>query len=518
MGMAYGLCLVVEDDGPRLVFRHSKELDGSSPVTCVLEELAPEALAKLFCTKRALRDVVVEVEIDDVVFVSCPTTTHFVSCPAPAKQSEDDEAPAYFWDEPPQWQGRRLAFFNVVWAAPRKLVEAKRGELKNVARDVAAALLHEEARCGYVSSEALRMLLEDTSRLEGELREACDQAFRALAGLEARPRRARFNDWVDVSLDDLTPRRNRDELWWDEDDYEDDDAGYFPRRSESSDDEGFKKRLDSKRRRRNYEPYETLIFADDPAVLEAELAATPQLQALVAVCSDPTKTFADVAAAAGLPLDRVYRLARHLVKWKRAVVATALRDDLVYAVARSSADCTRRLELTLAAFGPGRPLGAALRELIATLRTTRDDALDLVLTALRFGYLRELHVYALRIEGAPSAGFEAAADALRRRKFGKHDRRPDDDDYDLLPPNNPSPSSSPHDTTNIAAAHHDRAPTPEHNFAFDAPRLLHVFRLLSPYFDGRHSLIDMSWREDCSLPDIIDVLHTFRGLVVTIQR
>ena len=217
-------------------------------------------------------------------------------------------------------------------------------------------------------------------------------------------------------------------------------------------------------------------------------------------------------------------LARHLVEWKRARVVAVVRGDGVYAVddraafPPESATCWREegetddfalkhaLEV-LAAFGPARKLADALRDLeTAGVSSPTERFLHL----LTKGCLKELHTYVLRIDGKPPLGLEAAANAAAYRhkleaphslpgaagKLGLYDDVGADDDDDREKQRLPKA--------------HDNAP---HHL-----RLLHIFRALSPYFDGTHAIVEMMWRENLRHAEIDAALRAFSDLVVTVQR
>ena len=143
-----------------------------------------------------------------------------------------------------------------------------------------------------------------------------------------------------------------------------------------------------------------------------------QLRALVAH-ADPFATFHAIAARAGLPLPRVYRLARHLCEWKRARVIAVVRPDAVYAVDEvplsipvDARDAVRASDaMILAAFGPCKRLGDAL-DVLETTRG-RDAATERVLALLRRGTARAPHVRPLRLDAAPPPGLGAVATAAR---------------------------------------------------------------------------------------------------------
>ena len=138
-----------------------------------------------------------------------------------------------------------------------------------------------------------------------------------------------------------------------------------------------------------------------------------------------------MAARTGLPLHRVYRLARHLARWKRARVVTVVRLDSTFAVdPRAPPPQDAPAAAVLAAFGPARRLGDALDALERGFPggRARARAMDAVLGAVRAGHLRELHTYVLRIDGAPPPGLEAAANAAANAayEFGAARENPDD--------------------------------------------------------------------------------------------
>ena len=232
---------------------------------------------------------------------------------------------------------------------------------------------------------------------------------------------AKFNGWVAVRSRLAPMVTGGDDENADEDDDEEDEApGDDEHAGESDDDDGedtasendeddvdprlaAARRARRRRTRRRYRPYETLLLLEDAASTLRDLPrdAAPQLRALVAH-ADPFATFHAIAARAGLPLPRVYRLARHLCEWKRARVIAVVRPDAVYAVDEvplsipvDARDAVRASDaMILAAFGPCKRLGDAL-DVLETTRG-RDAATERVLALLRRGALRELHPTSLR--------------------------------------------------------------------------------------------------------------------------
>ena len=366
-----GLGLVVEkDEGPRLVFRYDPF--PSRRAGKLFMALADADFAKLFCAKKSLRDALVELQLEDTLFVSCPTSEVAAAEDSATYWGDGDDDDGAI-DGPDAEGSRRLKFFDVIWActgaAPNQSEvgdasaappPVSLASLQTVVRDVAAALRHEERRCGYVSAQCAAMLAL-TSQGEGRrafdgLLEASPLARELKAALDGargpqRRVRVRFNRWIAV-CGRLTRPSHRgggdscvdheatssDGTRSDDDDgaASDDDRNLGDDAEHASDDDaplafamdplddlaGAPRRTHGERfgaapqarrlatrRHRSYAPYETLLLHEDPSRMALPKSVTPQLRSLVHA-ADPTLTFHALADATGLPLPRVYRLAR----------------------------------------------------------------------------------------------------------------------------------------------------------------------------------------------------------------
>ena len=222
-----GLALVVEKDaGPRLALRYDPCPDCDEGR--LFRDLSPTDLAKLFSQPRAKTDQLVEVQLDGLLVVSCPAEVGDVA------ENEDEVV----WGEvdvaandaapPPP----RLKRFDVLWAA----TAARAGDLNNAwtlesleraAKDVRAALRHEERRCGYVSRESAAMLAADDCSIEA-LKKASSLArelSQVLDGAMAHgAAAAKFNGWVAVRSRLAPMVTGGDDENADEDDDEEDEA------------------------------------------------------------------------------------------------------------------------------------------------------------------------------------------------------------------------------------------------------------------------------------------------------
>jgi len=213
-----GLALVVEkEEGPRMVFRYDPAPAGSGG--SLFTALVPRDFAKLFCAKRALRGALVELQLDDVLFVSCPTAGGEREGDERGDGGDDGSVPTFWGDAEGEAAGSdgasrpvapsRLKFFDVIWAATGAR-DGERGarleRLEAIARDVSAALHHEERRCGYVSAECAKMLAagadvhdDDAARTAAQTA-ASSPASESITGKDGRP---------GIYLQSPLPRSNR---------------------------------------------------------------------------------------------------------------------------------------------------------------------------------------------------------------------------------------------------------------------------------------------------------------------
>ncbi|KAH8099165.1 naringenin-chalcone synthase [Aureococcus anophagefferens] len=435
-----GLGFVVQhDEGPRLVFRYDKTPDSADGT--IFTSMADADFAKLFCAKKSLRDGLVELQLEDALFVSCPTSEVPAADAGDVFWGDDDEAVAD--DCVPE---RRLKFFDVcalmLAAAPDKTGADAFGHGRR-------------AEPGQ------------------ELRDARD----------ARVARARFNRWVAVCGRLARPRDGSSD--------ESDDPRGRSDGSESSGGDGG----DGSPARRSGDR-----FGADPAQATRRAAAPPAAPVLRALRGAaalrrregrprgpaqvrhaaappaarrggadgvlPRARGVDGAApVAGLPPRAAPGGVEEGAPSPSSVRLGHAVDDAP-AVPDGGDELRRRRALAvLAAFGPARRLGDALDDLE---RQRVPDATKTVLRLLTSGHLRELHTYVLRIDGAPPPGLEAAANAAVAPGAGFR-LSLDDRDDDSLHGRQPRPAAG-----DAGAPHH--------------LRLLHIFRALSPYFDGHHAL------------------------------
>lgn len=479
--VVYGLALVVEDDGPRLVFRYSNRQTEDCQGDSLFETFEAGALAKLFCTRKALSGTILELEIDDILFLSCPTTitagekrstaTENAAAAVPEDDDEDDDEPAY-WprEDDEQMSSRRVELINVVWVVPRRLRnEALEASLKATALDVSAALAHEEERCGYVSRESSKMAqivdsVEaqlEVSLLARELRDACEIA---LSGRESTVERVQFNRWIDCG-DLLQKRRQRTPP-------------------------------------AKHAPYEALVLPggdgdgsddgedDSSSRTLPSSGVSPQLRLLVRAAKSPRISFATIAKRTGIPLERVYDLASHLVASERARVVSAVNRDSVFSVDPQCQISNEYEAALLSEFGTGRRYDEVVSSLYDKAFL---DADAIVQRLLSQGKLKQLHTYVHLLHA-----------------------RTDDDVASIAGLLDPLESRLADDMAGAFDA--EGIPATVQEDELRSVTYASLFKSLCPLFDGTHSLQDIAFKKNVDYDTICEVLDAFKTNVVRVQR
>jgi len=165
-------------------------------------------------------------------------------------------------------------------------------------------------------------------------------------------------------------------------------------------------------------PYQSLLLLTDPKQLQQELPpdASRSLAKFIEVAQAPTKTFEDIAEESGLPLTHVFRLAAHLVFWKKARIISAQTRHSVYVVSptariaddwslsqdfrREFRDQSMTLEEVMVTFSGQTSLKDHLKDLD---RTVRERYLLVVRWLLKRNLIVPLHTFFYLVIPLPKA-------------------------------------------------------------------------------------------------------------------
>ena len=360
-----GIALVVDDvkKGPRVAWTTPARPSGEDDSN----------FARLLRPSAALCDRPLLLTVDGLAFIGCPVSllggdstpdpnttacTALSTPPVPA----DDRAGGdpYRWGDesdvaitrspanvpPLSRSDDRLSLFNVVFVvAPNDALRDSRAPtswgasaatsallaaLALASKKLAACLLHEERRCGYVTREVAIMLRDpvaasSSSRLAVEL----TSLYRALRGGLGSVCHLTINGLLRLSLS-LAP-----------------DAAAAEHAENIAVSLGTEKPIYSIRgdvplaappvaQMAPIRPYHTLLLLRSATdVLKAlPTDASPQLGALVRAAT-PLRSFHELQGETGIPSAQLLRLAAHLVHWRLARISNAITSFSVYVVTPS---------------------------------------------------------------------------------------------------------------------------------------------------------------------------------------
>jgi hypothetical protein len=233
--------------------------------------------ARMFLSEGEAHDAVFEVAFENLRFIGFPVTV------------------------PPHPNGT-LTAFNIFVVLPSRVAPTRMYRV--IVEELVKAVEHEEKRCGYLTQQVLDMgqireefLAQGVDPTE-QIQRRCELAglFRKLAlGLNQEGEvELLLNEWIKLSFSLEDPTLHPQQ----------------PLR-----------------------PYHTLLLLDNK---RQEL-----LQSLPADCSptlrqlvnrtNPYESFSDTAVHLGVPLSQLYRMATHLVYWKKAKIADTFNNVTIFA-------------------------------------------------------------------------------------------------------------------------------------------------------------------------------------------
>lgn len=500
-----GIALVVggHSRGSQLVFRYpsmhtsnaaadgrqSESQPGAKEVNSVCG-IKAESFAHMMCPKPALCGQLLNLAIDDYRFLGFPTLLE-----------EHSWTPA-------------ILTMNVVLILRASPVPRDRLQqhYSTALGTLATAFKHEQQRCGYLS-EQTQLIQKIEARLAfplctmAELQEAVmagSGLARGLKGILFALQRdgvvhTKVNEWVAVSIN----------------------------LHHSIEDQ--KKIVDSIR------PFHTLLLLPESQQSEWWKAgdASPWIARLVAR-ADPKKSLHELHLEMGIPMGQLTMLAAHLVYWKRARIIHTLTQHSMYVVSprcdlaphsrmmkafeqfqkearqgqsKRSNSKVRRLAEVLAHFSVPMHLGEKLSHL--NNKDDQKDLVQLVVWLLKWGALIHLHHYVVMIptdpvdpslEAPTEARIEGAGpeESLESLAASGEDPGANDDKF-----------SASADSSWLMEAR--AAYVKQHSEG--GSRAYQLLAKLYGYFDGRHVLEEIMWKENVSREDISQVLNTYKEVL-----
>lgn len=485
----------------------------------------PDLLAWIFRPRDALCNKVFELEIDGTIYLSHPVLL----------------------------KNQKLRLFNVVFAVSSDDVgPTVLKAYKDVITRITSTLLHEENRCGYVSSEVKTMLKVWTRIQHKTSRNASGKDCSSTATVleldhnSVKGANGLWNDkqTVGVSVDmqsvvdvclgcsllacnmkDIFHKLRHKHM-----------AqvmvnGWVPL-SISLRDPDMHPSMPLR-------PYQTLLLLKDDSQIIDSLPkdASPQIRMLVEV-ANPLKSFEELYIESGIPLAQLFRLAAHLVYWGCGRVVDTLTKHNVYMVnpaAELSPHSPLALEFKLK-FRPTtlpgllsklsvRPakVGDFLRGLTATEQLR---FIKMLIWLLRHDFLVQLHTYIhlvipkawikqhLEEVGTGIGGVDAAT-TERAALDTDNEARLLGSSMAPLSTQEAEGISRPNAGSGHTSGRRQYESAYLESIADETP-VFQLFKRLAPYFRGRHTVEEIMWRETTSRAAIQSVFATYSNVLVSV--
>ncbi|EGG22631.1 UPF0171 family protein [Cavenderia fasciculata] len=410
-----------------------------------------------------------------------------------------------------------ITLFNIVFVLTSRSGDLNLkldDSLKRLALKIASALQHEQDRCNYITKQAHEMMtIRDAWLTEHTLdtisadekpnhEELTNRILRAsrLAreikdiyhGLkEDRVVSMRINGWVNLNLNIINP-------------------DYYPEYP--------------------IRPYHALLpFAatDDDSIPIPPSDISPALLRLLEVAK-PTKNFRDLQMETDLPLAQIYRLASHLVYWRKAKIINMMTKNNVYVLnPRNSNDLVDlgnkfstlfpefKFQDILFRFSTARPLAEHISKIHQNYYVV---FLQIVGWLLQHDLIVQLHTYVHLMIMTPlhlshpnnnngSVNSQNSSSGGNAGSFNNNN-------------NSSSPQNHLYQSTPFPLMPSQSQP---HEIAFfekidDNTKSYQLFKRLCPYFRGLHHLEEIMWRENISRDDLSKILKKYKSVLIQITH
>eukprot|EP01132_Coremiostelium_polycephalum_P009228 gene9228-11306_t len=392
-----------------------------------------------------------------------------------------------------------ITLFNIVFVLSTRSKEVADNRsleesFKRISMQLSAALKHEQLRCNYLTNQVHEMMvlreqwlteqtLETGSNEKPNHQTLTDRMLKAsrlareirdlYTGLkEKQTTSLKINGWIQLHLNLSDP----------------DDYPVYPVR-----------------------PYHSLLpFTGEDSTQLPIYDSSPALLKLLKV-AQPIKHFRDLQLDTDLPLAYIYRLASHLVYWKKAKIINMMTKNNYYVLTpdatsyRSGAPTIDYLELNkkfsslfpefklsdiLHRFSSSRPLSEHISKFSSQYHS---QFLSIVGWLLQHDLIVQLFTYVhLMVPTIPSSRYHSPSPNTT-----------------LLYQPQPFPLLPSH------LSHHENAFFENID---DGTKSYQLFKRLSPYFRGRHHLEEIMWRENISREDLNKILKKYKNVLIQVTH
>ncbi|KAI9270719.1 nitrogen permease regulator of amino acid transport activity 3-domain-containing protein [Phascolomyces articulosus] len=274
-------------------------------------------------------------------------------------------------------------------------------------------------------------------------------------------------------------------------------------------------------------PYHTLLLLEDPeeVLKNMPLDASPTLVQLVQILT-PTQSLQELHLLLDCSLAQIYRLAAHLIYWRKAKLIHTIHARNIYVVApQAKLDDLGSLntDFKMHVAIPDLDLPRLLSQLsiakplhMIAPKEFRNQYLEAITYLVRKDLVIQLHMFLVIIGYNTNGGFmDDEDDSLSRRSSNSNANMPP---INASPPtaDNTTISSSPGQASGILEFSRNRFKRLVHD---KVPKeIAELFERLNPYMDGKHHIEEIMYREGVSRRQLSLVLKYYRDSIVVVYH
>ncbi|KAI7898822.1 nitrogen permease regulator of amino acid transport activity 3-domain-containing protein [Cokeromyces recurvatus] len=248
-------------------------------------------------------------------------------------------------------------------------------------------------------------------------------------------------------------------------------------------------------------PYHTLLLLEDPeeVLKNMPLDASPTLVQLVQILT-PTQSLQELHFLLDCSLAQIYRLAAHLIYWRKAKLIHTINTRNIYVVSpNAKLDDIASLEVDFNLHIPNLSLSVLLSKLqqvqqyhqVYHIKELKNQYLEAITYLIRKDLVVQLHMYLVLLEppekksGQETPQVEQSEDAL---------------------PTNGSPNDL--ELNRLKRLTYERAPK----------EVADLFERLRPYMNGQYHIEEIIYREGISRRQLGLVLKYYRDRIATVYH
>ncbi|CAG0915718.1 unnamed protein product [Notodromas monacha] len=483
----------------------NKPLVSSSIENSTIRGFDDKVLSNLFSAKKALWGERLEVKINDVRFISHPTTLVLT------KEEQMYRAPG---------GSSSFSLFNVVIALRAKASHWVVENYHELCRRLSVALKHEELRCGYLSRE-MKIMQEIDDQYATEAEKNPDVVHSPGEVVECLESISSYHGFLLLS-------KHLPETWRHKEDM-----------SEGSDDGSSEKFPYSYSSREHSER----LLGD-----ELPLGASPVLHKILEVLT-PFKSMAQIAADADVALNTIFRVCCQMVYWGKALIIYPVCESNVYILTPDAPVHKAALQEEFAKTFPGVTFAEAAAEFSfptslsqkqsPLICSEQKDDVDIVVWLLQKRLLMQLHIYLYFLpSGRPR---KPRASSVRRSSYVMSTRSrqstPDGELWLYAGDDIPEDFDEEEECEEEDEVKRQKSKEALESLRMLLPELrgwemrailkcpaslepadLKLFARLFPYFNGMHHLEDIMYKANVQRSLLIELTEKFQNVLLTCQN